>query len=155
MAKETAAQRKTAGRVMHEFAHGELKSGPGGKAGKVKSRKQAIAIALSEAGASKYDSKAQNERHLAESKEKEATGETAQQEAEGKSHVGARGKRESSRAMGGENAHQVTRHRGAAKKAGKKAGKKAASKKKAGKKAAPKKKAAKKTARRKTARKSR
>jgi Family of unknown function (DUF6496) len=39
---------------MHEFAHGELKSGPGGKGGKVKSRKQAIEIALSEAGASNY-----------------------------------------------------------------------------------------------------
>ena len=49
MAKESMAQRKTTGRVMHEFAHGELKSGPGGKGGKVKSRKQAIAIGLSEA----------------------------------------------------------------------------------------------------------
>ncbi len=121
MAKETAAQRKTAGRVMHEYAHGELKSGPGGKGGKVKSRKQAIAIALSEAGASKYDSKAENQRHLKESKQKEAAGETAQQEAEGKSHVGARDKRESSKAMGGEGSRQVTRHRGAAKKSAKKA----------------------------------
>jgi hypothetical protein len=34
---------------MHEFKHGELKSGRGGKGGKVKSRKQAIAIGLSEA----------------------------------------------------------------------------------------------------------
>ena len=42
-------QRKTVGRVMHEFAHGELKSGGGGKGGKVKSREQAIAIGLSEA----------------------------------------------------------------------------------------------------------
>ena len=31
---------------MHEFKHGELKSGQGGKGGKVKSRRQAIAIAL-------------------------------------------------------------------------------------------------------------
>lgn len=145
MAKETAAQRKTAGRVMHEYAHGELKSGPGGKGGKVKSRRQAVAIALSEAGASKYDSKAENERHLEESKEKEAAGETAQQETEGKSRVGARGKRESSKAMGGANARQVTRHRGAAKKASKKPAGKAA--KKATKKAAPKKKAASKKAR--------
>lgn len=51
MAKTTKSQRKTVGRVMHEYAHGELKSGPRGKAGKVKSRKQAVAIALSEAGA--------------------------------------------------------------------------------------------------------
>jgi hypothetical protein len=35
--------------VMHEYKHHELKSGPGGKAGAVKSRKQAIAIGLSEA----------------------------------------------------------------------------------------------------------
>ena len=35
--------------VMHEFRHGDLKSGKGGKGGKVKSRKQAIAIGLSEA----------------------------------------------------------------------------------------------------------
>jgi len=49
MAKTSLRQRKTAGRVMHEFAHGELKRGPGGKGGKVKSRKQAIAIGLSEA----------------------------------------------------------------------------------------------------------
>ena len=55
MAKATARQRRTEGRVMHEFAHGELKSGRGGKGGKVKSRKQAIAIALNEAGASKFD----------------------------------------------------------------------------------------------------
>jgi hypothetical protein len=36
-------------KVMHEYKHGELKSGRGGKGGKVKSRKQAVAIALSEA----------------------------------------------------------------------------------------------------------
>ena len=35
--------------IMHEFKAGELKSGKGGKGGKVKSRKQAIAIGLSEA----------------------------------------------------------------------------------------------------------
>ena len=36
-------------KVMHEFKEGTLKSGKGGKGGKVTSRKQAIAIALSEA----------------------------------------------------------------------------------------------------------
>ena len=36
-------------KVMHEYKHGTLKSGKKGKAGKVKSRKQAVAIALSEA----------------------------------------------------------------------------------------------------------
>src|SRR5712691_10154153 len=97
-------QRKTTGRVMHEFKHGELKSGPGGKGGKVKSRKQAIAIAMHESGTSKYDSGAERRSSLAKSKRKEAKGETYQQEKEGKSHVGARGKRESSPAMGGKNA---------------------------------------------------
>ena len=109
MAKESMSQRKTMGRVMHEYAHGELKSGPHGKGGKVKSRRQAIAIALNEAGASKYQSKRENQRHLARTKRKEATGRTAQQESEGKSHVGARGKRESTRAMGGRNAKTPTR----------------------------------------------
>jgi hypothetical protein len=97
-------QRKTTGRVMHEFKHGELKSGPGGKGGKVKSRRQAIAIALSEAGASKYESNADNKKHLARTERKEARGQTYQQEREGKSRVGAAGRRESSPAMGGRNA---------------------------------------------------
>ena len=35
--------------VMNEYKHGKLKSGKGGKGGVVKSRKQAIAIGLSEA----------------------------------------------------------------------------------------------------------
>src|SRR6187549_183476 len=104
MAKETMAQRRTAGRVMHEFKHGELKSGPGGKGGKVKSRKQAIAIAVKESGSSKYESERKNKHNLAKAKGKEATGDTGQQEREGNSHVGARGKRESSRAMGGRDA---------------------------------------------------
>ncbi|MGV3710891.1 MAG: DUF6496 domain-containing protein [Gemmatimonas sp.] len=37
------------GRVMHEYKEGTLKSGKGGAGGKVKSREQAIAIAISEA----------------------------------------------------------------------------------------------------------
>jgi hypothetical protein len=108
MPTPSPSQRKTEGRVMHEFKHGELKSGPGGKGGKVKSRRQAIAIALSEAGASKNKSKGQNKRSLTKSKRKEARGETGQQETEGKARVGARGKRESSRAMGGKNAKRTT-----------------------------------------------
>ena len=64
-AKNTSpSQRKTMGRVMHEYAHGELKSGRSGKSGKVKSRRQAIAIALKEAGASKYESRGENKRNL-------------------------------------------------------------------------------------------
>jgi hypothetical protein len=109
MPKTSPRQRKTIGRVMHEYEHGELKSGPQGKGGKVRSRRQAIAIALNEAGASKYESREENREHLARTKRKEATGQTYQQEREGKSHVGAKGRRESSPAMGGENARQPTR----------------------------------------------
>ena len=111
MAKTSPRQRKTMGRVMHEFKHGELKRSRGGKGGKVKNRRQAIAIALHEAGASKYESKEENKRDFARTKRKERRGETAQQEREGKSHVGARGRRESSRAMGGENATHTTSRR--------------------------------------------
>jgi hypothetical protein len=109
MAKASMGQRKTEGRIMHEFKHGELKSGKGGRAGEVKNRKQAIAIALHEAGASKYDTPAKRKQSLARTKRKEARGETGQQEREGKARVGARGKRESTRAMGGKNAKTPTR----------------------------------------------
>ena len=40
---------KTVASAMRRKKHGTLKSGPGGKGGKVKSRKQAISIGLSEA----------------------------------------------------------------------------------------------------------
>jgi hypothetical protein len=103
MPRESLRQRRTAGRVLHEFKHGELKCGRGGK---VKSRKQAIAIALNEAGASKYDSKRQNERNREKYRSREKEGRTGQQEKEGKSHVGAKGKRESTPAQGGKNARQ-------------------------------------------------
>jgi hypothetical protein len=93
---------------MHEFKHGELKSGRGGKGGKVKNRRQAIAIALEEAGSSKYESQRRNKRNLRRTEGKEAAGRTAQQEREGKSHVGARRKRESTRAMGGRKARKST-----------------------------------------------
>ena len=108
MPKTTPRQRKSIGRVMHEFEHGELKSGPGGKGGTVKRRRQAIAIALEEAGASKYESDRGNRKHLAHTERKEARGRTGQQEREGKSHVGARGRRESTPAMGGKDARRLT-----------------------------------------------
>lgn len=50
MKKTTKAQKKVQ-KVMHEFKTGTLHSGKGGKV--VKSRKQAVAIALSEAGKTK------------------------------------------------------------------------------------------------------
>jgi len=49
MAKYSKGSQKKVEKVMHEYKHGELKSGKGGKGGKVKNRKQAIAIGLSEA----------------------------------------------------------------------------------------------------------
>src|ERR687889_221264 len=54
MAKQSNAQKETVERVMHEFKHGDLRirgTGP-----KVKNPKQAIAIALHEAGASNQES---------------------------------------------------------------------------------------------------
>jgi hypothetical protein len=50
MKKPTMAQKKV-GKVMHEYKEGTLHSGKGGKV--VKNPKQAVAIALSEAGMSK------------------------------------------------------------------------------------------------------
>ena len=47
MKKKTAQQKKVS-KVMHEFKHGKLHSGSK-KGPQVKSRKQAVAIALSEA----------------------------------------------------------------------------------------------------------
>lgn len=105
---ETSRQKRITGRVMHEFKHGELKRGRGGKGGKVKSRRQAIAIALEEAGASKYESKKRNRRNLRRTEKKESHGQTAQQQREGRSHVGAAGQRESTTAMGGRNARKQT-----------------------------------------------
>ncbi len=49
MAKYSKKAQEKIEKVMHEFKHGELKSGKGGKGGIVKSRKQAIAIGISEA----------------------------------------------------------------------------------------------------------
>ena len=55
--KETREQQEIVGRVMHEFKHGELRSG---NAGKIRSPRQAIAIALSEAGVSNQHSPPEN-----------------------------------------------------------------------------------------------
>ncbi|HKS88868.1 MAG TPA: DUF6496 domain-containing protein [Stellaceae bacterium] len=79
--QQTPAQRKTVERVMHEYKHGELKTARGAR--KVKNPKQAVAIALHEAGASKYESPAENKRNLRRTKAKERRGETYRDEAEG------------------------------------------------------------------------
>lgn len=49
MAKYSKKAQEKIEEVMHEFKEGTLKSGKDGKNGKVKSRKQAIAIGISEA----------------------------------------------------------------------------------------------------------
>lgn len=49
MAKYSKKAQDKIGEVMHEFKNGELKSGKGGQGRKVKIRKQAIAIGISEA----------------------------------------------------------------------------------------------------------
>ena len=108
MAKTSSRQKRITGRVMHEFKHGELKSGRSGKGGKVRSRRQAIAIALREAGASRYESSRRNRRNLRKTESKEAKGRTAQQERESRSHVGAYGKRESTKGMAGRDARKQT-----------------------------------------------
>ncbi|HLY44958.1 MAG TPA: DUF6496 domain-containing protein [Stellaceae bacterium] len=66
---QSSGQQKTVERVMHEFKHGELKTARGKS--KVKNPKQAIAIALHEAGASKYQSAQENQRNLRRTKAKE------------------------------------------------------------------------------------
>ena len=79
---QNPAQRETVERVMHEYKHGELKTAAGKR--KVKNPKQAVAIALHEAGASKYESRQENKRNPRRTKEKERRGETYRDEAEGK-----------------------------------------------------------------------
>lgn len=49
-ARTKAGKRRKVSRVMHEYAHGGLRSSSGRK---VRTRKQAIAVALSEAGLSR------------------------------------------------------------------------------------------------------
>ena len=79
MPKETKGQKETVSRVMHEYKHGELETGAKKP---VKSRKQAVAIALHEAGASNQEAPAKNRENLAKTKRKEREGKTAKQQKE-------------------------------------------------------------------------
>lgn len=79
---QSKEQKETVARVMHEYKHGELKTG--GKGPKVKNPKQAIAIALHEAGATNQESEKKNRENLRRTKGKERRGETAEAEKEGK-----------------------------------------------------------------------
>ena len=71
---QSQAQKETISRVMHEFKHGELQSSSGRK---VRNPKQAIAIGLREAGASRYESKETNRKNLKRTKARERHGATA------------------------------------------------------------------------------
>jgi hypothetical protein len=84
MAKETRAQRGIVDRVMHEFKEGELERGHGGK---VTNPKQAIAIALSEAGASNQQSPQVNRRRLAHTKAEERAGRTLRRSGDGQTRA--------------------------------------------------------------------
>jgi hypothetical protein len=82
---QTPTQRKTVKRVMHEYKHDELKTARGAR--KVNNPKQAIAIALSEAGASKYDTPQERAHNLRRTKTKEKRGETGQAATEGRARA--------------------------------------------------------------------
>src|SRR3712207_924955 len=72
--QQSKEQKQTVERVMHEFKEGELRmrgTGP-----KVRNPKQAIAIALREAGASNQESPARNRKNLKTTKAKERRRET-------------------------------------------------------------------------------
>jgi hypothetical protein len=64
-AHQSKAEKETINRVMLEFKHGELETSSGRK---VKNHKQAIAIGLREAGASRYESKRKNRENLRRTK---------------------------------------------------------------------------------------
>jgi hypothetical protein len=76
---QSKAQKETVSRVMHEFKHGELESSSGRK---VRNPKQAIAIGLREAGASKYESREKNRRNLKRTKSRERGGATEKDRSE-------------------------------------------------------------------------
>jgi len=76
---QSKAQKETVGRVMHEFKHGELETSSGRK---VRNPKQAIAIGLREAGASKYESKEKNRQNLQRTKARERSGATEKNRSE-------------------------------------------------------------------------
>lgn len=59
MPKQSKDQKETMERVLHEFKEGELETGTGKP---VKSRRQAVAIGLSESGASNQQSPKENEK---------------------------------------------------------------------------------------------
>ena len=73
---------------MHEFKHGELETGTGRK---VRNPKQAIAIGLREAGASRYgyESKEKNRENLRRTNARERRGATEKDRSEGQNQTRA------------------------------------------------------------------
>lgn len=80
MAKETKGQQEVVERVMHEFKHGELKSGGGRK---VRNPRQAVAIALHESGSSNEQTPAEDRRALKRTEQRERSGTSGGARAEG------------------------------------------------------------------------
>lgn len=76
MARQNRAQKETVGRVMHEFKHGELES----HGRKVRNPRQAIAIGLAEAGASRHQSPQENRRRQTRTRQREAASEPTRAE---------------------------------------------------------------------------
>jgi hypothetical protein len=70
---QSKAQKETVSRVMHQFKRGQLETSRGRK---VRSAKQAIAIGLREAGASKCESKGKNRENLKRTKARGRRGTT-------------------------------------------------------------------------------
>lgn len=79
MARQSPEQKHVVERVMHEFKEGGLETSHGRK---VKNPKQAIAIALNEAGASKYESPQKNREHLKRTRRRERAEEGAETRAD-------------------------------------------------------------------------
>ena len=73
MARQSRPRKQTIERVMSEFKHRELRRGRGGK---VNDRKQAVAIALHEAGASRNQTPQKNRENLRHTKARERAGAT-------------------------------------------------------------------------------
>lgn len=76
---ESKEQKETVGRVMHEFKHGELETSTGKK---VTNPRQAVAIAMHEAGTTDQESDQENKENLKRTKKKERKGKTAKQRKE-------------------------------------------------------------------------
>jgi hypothetical protein len=83
MPRQSGRQKEIVGRVMHEYKHGELET----RGRKVRNPRQAVAIGLSEAGASRKKNPAQNTRSRRRTEDKERKGQTAQQQKEGRASV--------------------------------------------------------------------